>query len=781
MIENRKLKKFNRDIQEEIKSAFISEEEGGTPEQLFTEYALSALAENGETENYRVTYDEKISKRGVEHKINGYALYENYESLDLFVTIYNHEKEIKTVSKTDAEKAMERLVKFFRNAVSRNYVHEIEESSEIFDLAQTLAKSKQIKEFLVRVNVFVITNGEVRSKTKSSSKIEGIPVFYRIIDIHYLCNLVEKSGVPIEIDFTRNGVLIPCITNIEDNDDYQSYLAIIPGTALADIYEQYGPRLLEQNVRSFLQFTGKINKGIRQTIINEPHMFLAFNNGITATAEEVYLTNSPEHKGKAIGYVKDFQIVNGGQTTASIYHTWKKNKADISKLFVPLKLTIIKDRENFSEIVGRIAEYANTQNKVSASDLSSNRKNLVKLEKLSRSLWAPPKPDEMLETRWFFERTRGQYKNEKARVGTTPSRKKQFEKQNPKSQVFTKELLAKYMNSWKECYYDGKLVVGPFIVVRGSQKNYVQFLNFNFTDKPDHIFFEDAVALAILFKTAEKIYGVKPNSIGDMRYITVPYSIAWLGCNTNYSLNLYKIWKNQQISTVLSEKLREIMFKIEEYIKNNAPGSLYGEWAKKEECWLQIKQQVFNVSLDELSDDCDNESYTKRRKLTEEDTERAEIRSSIDRLESVHPKTWKKIEQWGKETDKLTQYQRDMANTIANRIRTKKILTETQRNQGEKILNIADNNPHLFFDMDEYFLEDEAEIIAGTYITMDMVREIVEWNKNNRFLKPEEQRYLENITNQKSNLTGKGKYITARMLKKAQKHGFNRTLVSEQI
>lgn len=163
-----------------------------------------------------------------------------------------------------------------------------------------------------------------------------------------------------------------------------------PSIALADIYEQYGARLLEQNVRSFLQFTGKINKGIRNTILKEPHMFMAFNNGIAATAEEITITDLPNNQGKTIAKVKDFQIVNGGQTTASIYHTWKKDKVDISNVFVPVKLTIVKNRDNFSEIVGRIAEYANTQNKVSASDLSSNKENHVIIEKLSRTIWAPP-------------------------------------------------------------------------------------------------------------------------------------------------------------------------------------------------------------------------------------------------------------------------------------------------------------------------------------------------------------------------------------------------------
>ena len=449
--------KFYINLQEEVNAILISEEEGTNPEQTFTEIALPLLSEAGETENYRVCFDEKLSKRGVEHKINGYSLYENYETLDLFVTLYNGDKNIQNVTKGDADKTIDRAVKFFRNAVYKDYVNQIEESSEIFDLAQTLANVPEVKEYLTRVNVFLITNGEVKSDMKVSDSISGYTVFYRSIDINYLFNLSDKSRIPIEIDFENSGYKVPCIANQTENADYQSWLAIIPGIALADIYEQYGARLLEQNVRSFLQFTGKINKGIRNTILKEQHMFMAFNNGIAATAEEVSITTLPDNQGMAIAQVRDFQIVNGGQTTASIYHTWKKDKVDISNVFVPVKLTIVKDRENFSEIVGRIAEYANTQNKVSASDLSSNRENHVLLEKLSRTIWAPPISGETNQTRWFFERSRGQYRNERNRFGLTLSKKKQFDKQNPRSQMFTKETLAKYINTYEEVYNGKKL------------------------------------------------------------------------------------------------------------------------------------------------------------------------------------------------------------------------------------------------------------------------------------------------------------------------------------
>lgn len=772
-MENKELQKFYIDLQEEINSSLISEEEGTNPEQIFTELALSYLSEAGETENYRVCFDEKISKRGVEHKINGYSLYENYETLDLFVTIYNGDSTIQSVTKGDADKTIERAIKFFRNAIYKYYVNEIEESSEIFDLAHTLANVPEVKEYLTRVNIFLITNGEVKSDVKISDTIAGYTLFYRTIDINYLFNLSDKSRVPIEINFELAGYKVPCIVNESENSDYQSWLAIIPGIALADIYEQYGARLLEQNVRSFLQFTGKINKGIRNTILKEQHMFMAFNNGIAATAEDVTITDLPNNQGKAIAQVKDFQIVNGGQTTASIYHTWKKDKVDISNVFVPVKLTIVKNRDNISEIVGRIAEYANTQNRVSASDLSSNKENHVLIEKLSRTIWAPPISGETTQTRWFFERSRGQYKNERIRFGITPSKRKQFDKQNPRSQMFTKESLAKFINSYEEVYYGKKLVIGPHIVVRGSQKNYAQFLNYNFIIKPDNIWFEDAIAKAILFSSAEKIYGVKPNAIGDMRYITVPYSLAWLGYKLNYKLDLYKIWKHQSLSDTLKSKLYEVMSKIEEYIKNNAPGSLYGEWAKKEECWNAVKKESFEIDLESIESDMVNKLTEKRKKITEDETQKAENEASLKRLKSIHIKTWKKIEDWGRETQNLTQYQQDIVFTLRGKIRNNRTITDIERRQGETVLNIVvEVNPELLYDMDNFFIEDNSKISEEVEITIDLIERIVQWDKKNKRLDAYKYRFMADLLEGKITLTDRNKYLARLNLKTVEKYGF---------
>ncbi len=775
MSKNKELQKFYTDLQEDIKSSLVSEDEGTTPEQIFTEIALSLLAEAGETENYSVRYGEKVNKKGVEHKVNGYSLYDNYETLDLFITIYYDSNEIQSLTKTEAEKAIDKLSKFLKNALNNNYLNTIDESSQIFDLAQTLAKSKEVKEHLTRVNIFLLTNGQVKTDIKLSDTVEEYAVFYRVIDINYIFNISEKSRIPIEIDFSENGYHVPCIVNDSINDDYQSYLAIIPGNVLVDIYEQYGARLLEQNVRSFLQFTGKYNKGIRKTILTEPHMFLAFNNGIAATAEEIELIDLPENKGKGIGYVKDLQIVNGGQTTASIYHTWKQNKnVDTSKIFIQLKLTIIKNKDNFSTIVGRIAEYANTQNKVSNSDLSSNRENHITLEKLSRAIWAPPAKDTLQQTHWFYERARGQYKNARLREGFTNSKKKAFDLKNPKNQVLTKDNLAKYINVWKEIYKGSKLEIGPHIIVRGNEKNYSKFLSDNFEEKIDNIYFEDAVAKAIIFRISGIIYGEKP-AIGDMRYITVPYSIGWLSFKLGYKLDLYKIWKNQDLSFELKTILKEIMIKVEKFIRDNAPGSLYGEWAKKEECWNRIKTENFGINLNILLNDLENEDSRRRKIVTESDIEDSLIQSELKLIKSIPINKWNDFNKMGSFIEELTPMLKGRAINILSTLKRNKELTEKQRKDAIKIIDIIVNKSPEFFDENELSNQNSVVIDSGMpkQITQSLLIKMVEWDTKARVLSSKELLYLSDFAYGNKKVNYFHEHNLARHLQTLIKAGFD--------
>jgi hypothetical protein len=181
---------------------------------------------------------------------------------------------------------------------------------------------------------------------------------------------------------------------------------MIPGVLLAEIYRQHGARLLEQNVRTFLQARGKVNKGIRDTILNQPEMFLAYNNGLCATAAQIQIESE---KGPVanIRSITDFQIVNSGQTTASLTSAPLKDDADLSAVLVQLKLSVIRDPAQVGAIVSNISRFANSQNKVNEADLRSNDAFQVRVEHLSRTVWVPCKAGANRQTKWFYERARG--------------------------------------------------------------------------------------------------------------------------------------------------------------------------------------------------------------------------------------------------------------------------------------------------------------------------------------------------------------------------------------
>lgn len=677
------LAKFYENLTQEVKAQAEVQEEGAILENVFTEIMLDYLAEAGETENARICPDIKEDKLGRRiHKINGYALSENYETLDLFITIFNSDYEVVKVPKAELDKSVNLIKRFINNAL-KGYYQEVEESSPIFDLAHTVFK---FNKDLIRIKAFILSNGIVSSDPPKESTIgNDVLVTFNLWDLERFHRLwsSKSNREPIQINFEDDfGGSIPCLPMPSDNKEYQCYLAIIPGTILSNIYKNYGARLLEQNVRSFLQFTGKINKGIRKTILEEPHMFLAFNNGIAATAEDVELAKNPEG-GFVIKSVSDFQIVNGGQTTASLFHTQRKDKVEVDNVYVQVKLTVIKDAANLEGIVSRISQYANSQNKVSTADLSSNHVFHRTFEELSRTIWAPDPTGMHNQTRWFFERARGQYRDAVNREHT-PSRKRAYEAKNPRRQMFKKEDLAKYAMSWN---------MRPNFVARGRQKNYVEFMKNLPKQLPNKVYFEDAVAMAILFKTAEQEYGIGANAIGDIRYMVVPYTLAYLNHITDQKIDLYKIWKEQQLSEQFKKILHELMEKMNHFLKTKAPGGLISEWAKKEECWELLTEKGIRIDLEGISDYLTSEKALEERyKEQDQSIEESKKQLSIGEILSYGAKYWDGLAKWGKSSGKLSMYMTGIASNISRKIATSKMLTESEVSKGVTMLDIVRDN-----------------------------------------------------------------------------------------
>lgn len=775
--------KYYQSLNQDIRATQISEEDGGNSEQIFTQIALNNLADAGETENAMLAFDKKAIGTKNQHQINGFAISDNYETLDLFITVFKGADEITNTTKAEIETAQKRISNFFNKCVSKEYVNEIEESSEIFQLANTLAHYDEIKENLVRVNAIILTDGEYKGEFPKNDKINNYNLFYRVIDIHFLYKISEQSRVPIEIDFTDfdgESFEIPCLTANTESNTYKTYIAIIPGNCVAKLYERYGARLLEQNVRSFLQFTGKINKGIRDTIRNEAEMFLAFNNGIAATADHIEL----DETGHFISKISNLQIVNGGQTTASIYNTAKKDRADITKIFVQVKFSIIENPDQYSEIVSRISKYANTQNKVNDADFSANNPALIAFEKLSRYILSPITTTSNIQTSWFFERARGQYKTLRSREGRTKALQIAFDKKYPKNQMFSKVELAKYINSYQEVFEGKRLVIGPHIIVRGNEKNYSQFIGNNLPEnvkKINNVYFEDAISKCILFKNADKRYGIKPNSIGEMKQVVVPYTLSLLNIITENKLDLFKIWKNQEVSKELSDFIFEMMKKVNQFIVETYNGQHYIEKAKKEECWDLVKNNNWTFNLNEIKEDLINPANPPKRN-TDIDITSEELEQNKALIKSIPPGLWNEILQWGKESEKFDTIKQTVVSNIAFKLRQNRNLADDEYQKGAEILDIvAKYNEDLLYKAEEFIGkwvplkkpkirdEEKDELILG------LIQKMISFSQTQEreILSVEEKDFLFDILNRKKENDFDAKLKIAECLEKLKKKGFN--------
>jgi hypothetical protein len=465
----RALQNYIDELKSNVASMVYSDGDGVSFEDKFTEYCIEVFESIGKSEGARVlSYIHPNSQGGIDWKINGYCLKdlykdENnktyYETLDLFIANFKVESYEYNISKDDYTKSLNQIKRFINSALKRHIDYIDKAHTELNELIKIIGK--QGKDF-DRINIYFLING-FSNHAREKIEINDIDIFVHTWDVSRLFKISESNSIhePIEIDFENlieDVKGLQCIKVPDIDELYECYLAIVPGEILARLYKDYSNELLESNVRAFLGQAGKYNKGIRDTIRTKPQMFLPYNNGITATAESVEIKNIDNKL--VINKLNDFQIVNGGQTTASLFHTQKKFKdTDLSKIFVQMKLTVIKDKEQKNIEVPNIARFANSQNKVSELDLSSNNPFFIQIENLSRKKYVINPDNKNQSFLWFFERTNGQYRETLNKK--TPQQQKQFKEQNPTNLKFVKSDIAKYINIWE---------LEPHIVSLGSQK-----------------------------------------------------------------------------------------------------------------------------------------------------------------------------------------------------------------------------------------------------------------------------------------------------------------------
>jgi hypothetical protein len=663
---------FATDLRQEVLLEADLEEDQAMLPDAFTRVMLERLEEAGEIEDGRVCYHRD---RGIE--VSGYGADDDGEVLDLFTTIYRGDPTPSSVANQDIEVAFRRLVTFWERA-SDSYHAALEESTEVFDMALRI---HDLRPSLAKVRLFLLTDGLARTEFRAADDVDGLELSYHIWDLRRLHRLT-RSGQrrePIEIDFVdRFGSAIPCLRAQEGGADYGAYLAILPGTVLNEIYAQYGPRLLELNVRSFLQVRGKVNQGIRRTILEAPDRFLAYNNGISATASEISLEDLPAG-GSGIRAVKDLQIVNGGQTTASLHHAALRDGADLTHIFVPAKITVLAETQ-LDDIVPLIARYANTQNRISEADFSANDPFHVGIEVLSRTTWAPATGGTQRQTRWFYERARGQYADALGRE-RTPARQRKFKQEHPPTQRFTKTDLAKFENTWDQL---------PHVVSRGAQKNFAEFmirLAARGRIVPDEGYFRNLVAKAILFRHAERL--VSGQSFGGYRANIVTYSLSWLAHLTANRIDLDRIWREQTLTPRLDSAIVTISRLVHGVLTNPPGGANVTEWAKREACWERVRSLQVPADIELEAELISLEVARRTKPVSGLDAPDESEREVIVQVAAISADVWFELSHWAKETGNLQTWQRSIAFDLGTRARQGRDPSRKQALQAVKILHEA--------------------------------------------------------------------------------------------
>lgn len=634
------IKEFAQEFIENVKMS-VELTEADYDKELATSI-LEYMEDNGE-----VNAPEICSFQKTRVRITAYDYNDEAESLDLFYLV-KADTLLGKVNNSKVEQGFNYLMAFYREAMNGQLFKntDVSASDEIVEVAKLVQSTKgQINQ----LRIYVITDGltDPSAIPASVESEDGDYVIeFNVWDIQrvYQQHNIRAGKEKVEIDFpTAYNTELQCLQMSEQNPFVDAYLAIIPGITLAKIYKKYQQVLLEKNVRTFLQFKGKVNKEIRKTLRTAPDMFFSYNNGISTTASEI---ETKEIDGMLyITRLYDWQIVNGGQTTASIAASLSDKEVDLTKVYVPMKVSVIRDTDNCDEIVKSISTSANSQTAIKNSDFSANDPYLVDLEKFSRTEWVPNGNNKPV-CKWYFERTRGQYLDQLAQLNGF--NEKSFKIEYPKKQKVTKTDIAKYEAAWKQRPYD---------VCWGAEQNYKRFVADIKREKPtiSPIYFKNLIAKGILFNSIDAI--VKSKNLGGYKAHMNAYLLAAVSFLSGGNLDLTYIWENQKVQHEVLNKVEELVPMIWEHIIGGASGKQAAnpaEWAKRPDCWNKLKLKLnelskFNEDLMQ-PDTNDDGAYLNETQ-----------QSRISEAESYEPNYWFGLANWAKTRNLLTPIERKAA------------------------------------------------------------------------------------------------------------------------
>lgn len=580
---NDKILEFYKEFQDEVLT-YVKENSPISTNTAFKTLFLSYLTEAGETlVSDCMLVDFKKDSENM--KLDGYAFSEYFRSLTLLVSKYQAKPIPEKIKKTEIYKLLKKVLKFYKTCGTNDF-EALEESSDGYQAYKFI---KGHKADIETVNIILLTNDETIRYIPDDVHYGKITVRFDVWDIERLYQSV-LGGTAVERQLViklkkKYGGSLPLIKVKGDNEIYDCYIGVISGELLARIYETEGQDLIQKNVRSFLQAIGKVNKGIKVSLANEPQMFMAYDNGISTIAESIAVDEGRSNGDIVnITEITGWQIVNGGQTTASIYNAYKA-KLPLEQVNVQIKLSVIKQKDRAEEIIHNISKYANSQNKINMSDFNANDAYHVKMERLSRATPIPVAKGKSTDY-WFYERARGQYLVELNRQPTAAA-KKEFKSRCPKNRCISKTVAAKCVMTYRGY---------PDIVSKGLETSFIYFSDMvskGEVPEPSEQSYIEMIAKVILFNSCDEI--IKNLKFGGFKAQQDYYTVALFGKYYSDLFDPLEIWNRQSINAETAKTIEELAYFVWNHFQNpTVPGVNIGQWCKKEECWELLQARYEN-------------------------------------------------------------------------------------------------------------------------------------------------------------------------------------------
>jgi len=565
----------------------------------FAAYALETLeSESWTTSPQALFFRRKLGRPLREVALPAFALLEEDGALHLFAFHYDPAPELPVVLEQrviEREKAkLEGLVELLRSKTFDSSQLAGEPSLPQIERIRTFVHSDRCK----TIRYFVVTNQRKSERGKAERTSDG-KVITEIVDIERLFKwskgTASRSEIEVPVgDFLGTEKLI-ALSTPTTSPEVATYLTVLPGKFLAELYENFDNRLLELNVRSYLSAKSSVNRGIIDTIksADKRGFFLPYNNGVVIVVDEL----ATDHVAKnvvEIRWMKGLQIVNGGQTTASLFKARReiRDPDALNDVYVQAKIVHLRSTAHAEEIVKSISKFANSQNKVEMADLGANEAFHRRVEKLAEAELDPKDT-----CYWTYERMRNAYATQ-LMLESSPAARKRWQAAHPKDRVITKTDLAKCVLAWDR---------QPWLVARGGQKCFTAFAQ-SYHVKPiktdeaaavevTQERFQELVGKVIVFRTVHHLIRSDREAFTSNQINIATYTVAYISYRARGDLDWKMIWKNQGVSSEFQSLMKDFARRVSRFLDGAAQGRLASEVSKREGLYDDLRNAIGSRDL----------------------------------------------------------------------------------------------------------------------------------------------------------------------------------------